>query len=160
MEVGSSHVAHKERIAGEDQPRFLRAATPVRDGVGMVSRRMTRGGDRSDDSVPELDGLSILERTVLKFDSRTGRQMRRRARLRDKLGQPGDVVSLDVRLEDGHDRRSDPLCLGHVAIDERYVWIDDRQRAVARTSEEVGRATRRLVKERSQDHGSTVAAAR
>jgi hypothetical protein len=109
VQVGPADVADEQRVAGEDQPRLLRAAAPVRDNVGVVSRRMAGRRDRSNDGVTKLDGVTVTKGAVLELDRGAVRQIRRRTRSRDELGQPGDVVGLNVRLEDRYDRRADSL---------------------------------------------------
>ena len=67
-------------------------------------------------------------------------------------GKAGHVVSLDVRLEHGRDRRSNRGSAVDVLIHEVGVWIDDRELAVRQAAEEVAGARTLVVQERAQDH--------
>ena len=62
------------------------------------------------------------------------------------------MVRLNVRLEDGRDRR--PRSLGglQVGLDELDVRVDDRERRVREAAEEVARAGGLVVEEGPQDH--------
>ena len=62
------------------------------------------------------------------------------------------MVSLDVRLEHGRDRRSNRGSAVDVLIHEVGVWIDDRELVVRQAAEEVAGARTLVVQERAQDH--------
>jgi molybdate transport repressor ModE-like protein len=62
------------------------------------------------------------------------------------------VIGLHVRLEDGADWRAEAICLLEVVVDKVDMRIDDGDLAVRKATEQVARAGRRRVEERSQDH--------
>jgi hypothetical protein len=153
VQIGPAHVTDKKRVAGEDEPGFLSAAPAVGDGVREVSRRMTRGRQGTDDRVSELDYGIVRERRVRELHARSFGKIGSRAGRLDERGQPGDVVGLDVRLEDGGDRRSCPLGGLEVGLDQLEVRVDDREPGVREAAEQVARASRLLVEEGSKEHG-------
>src|ERR1044072_1603609 len=102
--------------------------------------------------VPELDELSVGERDVLEIDVRAGRQVRGRAGRLDERGQAGDVVRLDMGLEDGDDPRTCLLGLRQVRVDELLVRVDHCDLPVRETAQQVRRARRLPVEERTEDH--------
>jgi len=117
VEVRAAGVADKQRVAGEHEPRLL-AARVVGDEVGVVGERVPRGRDRGDRGVAERHELAVAQRVVVELDARAFREVRDGAGARDQLGQPGDVVGLDVGVEDGGDRGALSLRQGDVLIDE------------------------------------------
>ena len=108
-----------------------RAAAAVGDGVGVMGGRVTRRRDRGHDRVAELDHVTVGERDVLELDAGAGGEVGGRAGALDERGQAGDVVGLDVRLEDGDDRRAERRGGREVVVDEVGVRIDDGQLGVA-----------------------------
>ena len=87
---------------GSSRPR-RRSATDV----GVVRRRVTRRRDRGHDGVAELDDVAVRERRRARSRHPPERQVGGRTGALDERRQAGDVVGLHVRLEDGHDRRSE-----------------------------------------------------
>jgi hypothetical protein len=59
---------------------------------------------------------------------------------------------LDVRLENGCDRRSDALGGVEVTVDELDVRVDDRELRVGETTEQVAGTGSLVVEEGAQDH--------
>ena len=151
MQVRATDVANEERVAGEDEPGLFRAPAPVGDDVGVVCGRVPGRRERPHDRVPELDHLTVTERDDVEVDRRARREVRRRARL-DERRQPGDVIGLHVRLEDGTDRRTEAPCLFEVLVDELGVRIDDRELVVRQAAEQVARARCGGKEKRPQDH--------
>ena len=149
MQIRPADVADEQRVAGEDEPRLLVAAAAVGYHVRVVRRRVTGGRDCTQDSVSQLDDIAVGQLRVREVDLGARRKVRGRARGLDDLRQSGDVVGLDVRLEDGDDRRADLLGGGDVGVDEVDVRIDDRELAVAGAAEQVTRARALVVQERS-----------
>lgn len=62
------------------------------------------------------------------------------------------MVGLNVRLEYGSDRRTRALGRFEVTVDELDMRIDDGETRAGEAPEQVARARRRLVQERTQDH--------
>ena len=108
VQVGTADIADQQRVAGEHQPRLLRPAPQIRHRVGMVRRSMAGRRDRRDSRIPQLNHGAIVKRGVLEIDARTDGEVRRRAGALHQLGQPRNVVGLDVGLEHRHDRLSRP----------------------------------------------------
>ena len=52
----------------------------------------------------QLDDLAVRQADMVEVDARIGREVRRCARRLDERREAGDVISLDVRLEDRRDR--------------------------------------------------------
>jgi hypothetical protein len=137
MQVGSSDIPDEQRVAAEHEPRLLGIATPVGDCVRMVSGRVPRRCDRSHERVSELHDIAVGERDVLERDPDTGGQVGRGACALDQCGQTGYVVGLQMRLEHGHDRRSERHGRGEVVVDEVGMRVDDGQLAVRTAAEQV-----------------------
>ena len=102
--------------------------------------------------VAELDLGAVAQHIVHELDLRSGRKVTGGPGGFDERGQTGDVISLNMRLEHGDDRRADALGLGEVALDERLVRVDYRELLVCQTAEEVRGAGRLVVEEGTQDH--------
>ena len=121
----------------------------------MVRERVTRRRDGLDPGVAELNHLAITERVVLEVDPSAVGKKRGRTRPRDQLGESGDVVGLDVSVEDGGDRRA--LALGEcdVVVDQVDVGVDDGEGAVRLAAQEVGGAGGLVVEELAEVHGAS-----
>ncbi len=154
VQIRPTDVADRQRIAGEDEPEVVSPATKVRDAVSVVSRSMTWSRKRADVRVPELDDVAVGKRLMGELDGRVSREVRRCAGCLDERGQPRHVVCLHVRLENRGDRRARTLRLREVAVDERFVRVDDGEPPVSQAAEEVRAAGGLVVEERAQDHGS------
>lgn len=79
-----------------------------------MGARVAGRGERLDERVAELDDVAVTEPDVRELDLRPRRQVGGRAGALDERRQPGDVIGLNVGLEDGRDR--DPLGLGQVDV--------------------------------------------
>jgi molybdate transport repressor ModE-like protein len=156
VQVGSSDVADEERVAGEDEPRLFVTAPPVGDDVRMVGRRMARSRERANDGVPELDDVTVCEPDVREVDARPDREIRLRSRRTDERRQAGEVVGLNVRLENGRDRGPDSLRLCEVRVDELRMRVEHGELRTREATEQVARTRGRLVQKRPEDHGITV----
>ena len=104
MEIGTTDVADEKRIAGEDEPRLLRPASAVGHDEREMRGCMTRGCERCDDCVPELDHRAVRKRVVGELDTCPSGEIGGRAGGLDEGGQAGHVIRLDMSLEDGGDR--------------------------------------------------------
>ena len=126
VEVRSAGVADEQRVAGEHEPRLV-AAGAIGDEIGVMGERVAGRGQRLHLGVTEHDDFAVGQRVMGELDAGALRQVRRGARALDELGQPGDVVGLQVRLEHRDDRHA--LALGEldVRVDEVDVRIDDRE---------------------------------
>ncbi len=151
VQVGATDVADEERIAGEDEPGLFRTPAPVGDDVGVVRRGVAGRCERSHERVPELDDLTVTDRDMLEVDRSPSRQIRGRSGL-DERGQPGDVIGLHVRFEDGTDRRTETPGFLEVLVDEVGVRIDDGEPAVREAAELVARAGGGRKEKRPEDH--------
>ena len=151
MEIGAAGIADQQRVAGQHQPRLIRAAA-VRDQVRVVRGRMPWGGERLDLSVAKLDDLAIGERMMIELNSRSARQIRRGARAPDELAHPGDVVGLHVRVQHRDDRRALRLGDPDVCIDEVDVRLDHRQLRLGLAPKHVRGARRLVVKQLPEEH--------
>ena len=152
MQIRPPDIADEQRIAREDQPRLGVPAARVGDDVGVVRRRMPGRPERTYARVSERDLRAVLEFLVVELDRGPRRQVCRRTRRFDQRRQPRDVVRLNVRLQHSNDRRSGPLRLIEIGIDERFVRIDHRELPLAQAAEEIRRARRVRVQKRTQDH--------
>jgi hypothetical protein len=151
VEVGASRVADEQGVAGEHEPRLVTAGV-VGHEVGVVRGRVAGGGDRLQVGVAQADDLSVGERVMLELDPGALREIGLRAGAGGESGEAGDVVGLQVRLEDGHDRGA--LCLGRrdVLADEIDMRVDHGERAVRLAPEEIGGAGRVVVQQLSEVH--------
>src|SRR5258708_31180667 len=98
MQVGAADVADQERVAAEDEPRLVGAATTIGDRVGVVGGRMAGCGDRRDERVAELNDVAVGERDMLEPDAGAGGQGGGRAAALDERRQTGDMVCLPLLL--------------------------------------------------------------
>ena len=152
VKVGPADVADEQRVAAEDEPGLLRPAPPVGNDEGEVGGRMPGRRNRTDDRVPELDDVAVGKRLVLELDACVRGEVGGRTGRLDERREAGYVIGLDVRLEDGRDRRARPLGGVEVALDELDVRVDDRELRVRETPEQVAGAGRLVVEEGAQDH--------
>ena len=98
---------------------------------------MARRRDGADDRVAQRHDLAVARRVVLEVDPGAFGQVCGRAGARDELGQPGDMIGLDVGVEDARDRCALRLGSRDVVLDEVDVRVDDRERAVRLAPEQV-----------------------
>ena len=160
VQVRPADVADEQRVAGENEPWLLGRRGDGRRRRRRVSRRVARASRARARSCCRARPPRRRHGTCVELDPGTGRKVGGRARRFDERRQAGDVVGLHVRLEDGDDRRAEPLGLGQVLVDELDVRIDDGQRSLREAAEQVARARGRLVQERAEDHRSQGRAAR
>ena len=127
----------------------------VGDDVGVVGERVAGRGQRLQLGVAEHDDLTVGQRVVREVHAGALGQVRGRARALDELGQPGDVVGLQVRLEHRDDRHA--LALGEldVRVDEVDMRIDDRERLLGLAAQQVRRAGGVVVEQLAEVHGLT-----
>ena len=92
---------------------------------------------------------------VLELDAGALRKVRRGAGPRDQIGQPRDVIGLDVRIEDRGDRRALDLGERDVVVDELDVRVDDGERAVRLAPEQIGGARALVVEQLPEVHALT-----
>jgi len=88
---------------------------------------------------------------VWEVDAGADRQVGRGAARLYERRQTGDMVGLDMSLEDADDRRPNPFRLLQVRVDELDVRVDDGKLALRQAAEQVARARRRLVEEGAED---------
>ena len=74
------------------------------------------------------------------LDARVLGQVGGRPSALDKHGQARDVVGLDVRLEDGDDRRADRGGSLEVGVDQLGVRVDNRKLVLRGAAEQVAGA--------------------
>jgi hypothetical protein len=70
----------------------------------------------------------------------------------NELGKPGDMVGLDVGLEDCDDRDGLLLSQRDVIVDQIDMWIDDREARLGLASEQIGGAGSLVVEELTEKH--------
>jgi hypothetical protein len=106
-----------------------------------------------DGDVPADDLLAVGERRERERDVRRLVETVGGPRARGQGPPAGDVVGLDVGVDDVRDLR--PLELGvlEVALEVVGLWVYDRRRPVARSPEHVGRAAGLGIQELPEDHG-------
>jgi hypothetical protein len=151
VQVGAPDVADEQRVAGQHEPGLVAAAV-VGDDVGVMRRRVPGRGHREHLGIAEADDIAVGERMVVEGDSGCVGEVGRRARARDELGQPRDVVGVHVGLEDRDDRHALGLRLRDVAVDEVDVRIGHGEGAVGLAAEQVGRARGLVVEELAEVH--------
>ena len=81
-------------------------------------------------------------------------QVRGRAGALDDLGQPGDVVGLEVRLEHRDDRHALTLGLLKIRVDKIDVGIDDGEAPLRLAAEQVGGAGGVVVEQLAEVHAA------
>jgi hypothetical protein len=136
VQVRTAGVTDEQRVTGQHEPRVITAG-PVRHDIRVVRQRMTRRRDRANLRVPELDHLAVVQLMMLELDTRAARHIGGGAGALDDGGQSGDVVGLDVRLEDRNDRDALALGEGDVLVNQVDVRVDDGELALALAAEQV-----------------------
>jgi hypothetical protein len=144
QQIGPPDVADEERVAGEDEPRLLGAGA-VADQQAEALGRVAGGVEDPHEVVAQLDLLAIAERYereghrggLVQVDGCAGRGRQR--------ASAGRMVGVDVRLEDGGDRRAVALGLPQVIRHERGVRVADGQLIAAEAAEQVGGAAARVI---------------
>jgi hypothetical protein len=129
-------VSDQQRVPGQHQPGLIRT-TVVGDQVGMMRRRVPGRRDRLDLGVAELHDLAVGEWVVVELDAGAGRQEGPGVGALDQCRQAGDVVGLQVRVEDRHDRNALGLGQGDVIVDQVDVRVDHGELTVTDTAEQV-----------------------
>jgi hypothetical protein len=124
----------------------------IRDEIGVMCRRMSRGGDRFDHGVAELDALTICELVVLELGPRSLGHVGHSPGPPDELRQTGDMVGLNVGLDHRGDLRPLGLRADDVLIDEIQVGVDDGELTNRLAAEQVGGAGRLVVEELAEVH--------
>src|ERR671924_598648 len=97
-QVGPRHVADEERVAGQDEPRALVAASVLdeeREVLGPVAGRPDGGDAR----LPDLDRRSLLERLVVVLGFGLARDVERRPGRGREPPAAGEVVGVVMGLE-------------------------------------------------------------
>src|SRR4051794_38409688 len=117
-----------------------------------MSGRVARCRDGFDRRVAQLDHLAIAQGVVIEHDAGVLGQVAGCAGARDKLGQAGDVVGLDVGVEHRGDRRALPLGERDVLVHQVEMGVDDREGAVGLAAEEVRGAGGVVVEELAEVH--------
>jgi hypothetical protein len=102
VQVWPAGVADQQRISGEHEPRLIRAPA-IGHEIRVMRERVPGRRDRLELRVAQRHDLAVGERMVIEADARSLGQVRGRPAAGDELGQPGDVVGLDVGLDDGGD---------------------------------------------------------
>ena len=151
VQIRPPGVADEQCVAGEHEPGLV-GARMVGDDVGVMGGRMARRGDGPQLGVTERHDVAVGERLMGEVDARALRQVGGRARACDKLGQPGHVVGLHVRLEHGDDRHALRLGQGDVLADEVDVRVDDRERPAALAAQQIRRTRRLVVQQLPEEH--------
>ena len=97
-EVGTSHVADEQSVAGEDGPGLGRPF-----GIGYENRNTLRSVARrfqeAQDAVAKADFVAIAHRDVRKFRARLGSEVDGGAGERSKFGMAGDEIGVQVGLD-------------------------------------------------------------
>ena len=94
-EIRSAHVAHQERIAGQNHRR-LRAALRVYDQQGDQFRPVPRRVDDAQPKLADLQLLPIAQRLEGIGDMRGFVEAQRRSVACRQIARAGDVVGVDV----------------------------------------------------------------
>ena len=123
-EVGTSHVADEQGIAGEDGPGLGRPF-----GVGYENRntlrRVARRFQEAQDAVAEADFVAIAHRDVRKFGARPSSEVDGGAGQRSEFGMAGNEIGVQVGLDHMLDAEAVLDCVfdvdSHVPL-----WIDYR----------------------------------
>jgi hypothetical protein len=116
-------------------------------GEGVPGR-----GQGLDLRVAEANPPAVVERVMVEVDARAGRQVGRRTGAQHQVGKAGDVVGLEVGLQDGDDSHALRLGERHVFVDEIHVRVDDRELPMRCTAEHVRGACRVVVEQLAEEH--------
>src|SRR5215207_7196841 len=100
VQIRTTRVPDQERIARQDHPGLL-TATVIGDQVGVVGGGVAWGSHRLNDRVAELHQFAVGERVMVEGNARALRHVGSGPGALDQLRQAGDVVGLNVGLENG-----------------------------------------------------------
>ena len=155
VEVEAAGVADQQRVAGEHEPRLV-ATGAVGHHEGVMGDGVTGRRDRLDLGVAEHDDLAVGQRLLGELDAGPLGKVCGRPGARHKLGQPGDVVGLHVRLEHGDDRHALALGLLDVGVDELDARVDHGEASLRLAAEQTRSAGGAVVQELAEVHGDLV----
>jgi hypothetical protein len=151
-QVRPPHAPREERVAGEHEPGLL-GARPVRDQERGAVRRVAGRVEHGDLDVAQLERLAVGHADVRDDDRRRPVEEHGRPGEGREPARAGDVIRLDVGLEDVGDAQG--LLRGRVDIGlDLMLWIHHSAGAHAPSAEEIAGAAGRGVEEMAEDHGS------
>ena len=150
-EIGPRRVADEQRVAGEHEPRLVRARR-VRDGEAAVLRPVPGCVDAAERHAPDDDLRSVGERLARVLGLRERVDTHGDAVVEREPPVTRDVVGVRVRLERPHDPRLEALGLGENRLD-REMRVDDHDLSRLLAADEVRGAPEVVVEDLREEHG-------
>jgi len=135
VQVWAAGVPDEEGVSGQEEPRFGTSGLvghEQADAVGGMTRRV----EDPHLDVAQLELVPIFQRVEGKMRLRSLVEIDRRARLRRQPATAGEVVRLNVGLDDMRDPHSAFLAGLEILID-LLLWIHHSRRALSRSPEEI-----------------------
>ena len=153
-QVGTGHVVHEQRVAGEHRPRVV-AAPAVDERKSGVLGTVAGSVKRSDQELTDLQLEAVLDRHVLVGRRGVGVDVDRGSGGRRQATVAGHVVGVVVGLEDALDRDTEVASELDVVVDLE-ARVHHRRLAGMFVADQVGRAAEIVVGDLSENHGVAI----
>ncbi len=155
-EVGARRVADEERVAGQDEPRLVRAR-PVDHREAAVLGSVARRVDAAERDVADGELGAVLERVVGIRDLRGGVDAHRDVVLERESAVARDVVGVRVGLDRPDEPDLEPVGLREDVLD-RVGRVDDDRFAGLLAADQVRGAAEVVVQDLREEHRRTTVA--
>ena len=149
-EVRPPDRADEQRAAGEQEQR-LGGPVHVGHGKGDVLRRVAGGLEDREPQGAHVEGLAVMHRPVLVGKLRAGADHVAGAGQRGQLAAAGDVIVVEVRLDDVADPDIGGACSVKVDVDVA-TRVDDRSQAGRLVGDQRREVAETIDDELAQEH--------
>ena len=149
-QVGAADIADKEQVAGEECEDIL-GPSVVGDGKGDGVWRMAEGFDDFDFAGAKTEVIALVEVLVRVGGFHTGMHIDVGAGAGSQFAATGDVVGMQMGIEDVGDAQAIFLCDLEVAIDMAF-GVDDAGNASGGAADHIGQTAQTFDLELLKQH--------